>query len=69
MIFDFYVFADDTNLLHSDKDLKGLETVVNEELIKVVDWLDANKLSLNTCLLYTSPSPRDQRGSRMPSSA
>ena len=25
--------------------------------------------SLNTCLLYTSPSPRDQRGSRMPSSA
>ena len=24
---------------------------------------------LNVCLLYTSPSPRDQRGSRMPSSA
>ena len=24
---------------------------------------------LNICLLYTSPSPRDQRGSRMPSSA
>ena len=23
----------------------------------------------NPCLLYTSPSPRDQRGSRMPSSA
>ena len=22
-----------------------------------------------TCLLYTSPSPRDQRGSRMPASA
>ena len=30
-----------------------------------VDWIDA----LETCLLYTSPSPRDQRGSRMPSSA
>ena len=27
--------------------------------------LDANQL----CLLYTSPSPRDQRGPRMPSSA
>ena len=26
-------------------------------------WLE------DTCLLYTSPSPRDQRGSRMPSSA
>ena len=25
--------------------------------------------SLKDCLLYTSPSPRDQRGSRMPSSA
>ena len=24
---------------------------------------------VRTCLLYTSPSPRDQRGSRMPSSA
>ena len=24
---------------------------------------------LEDCLLYTSPSPRDQRGSRMPSSA
>ena len=24
---------------------------------------------MRTCLLYTSPSPRDQRGSRMPSSA
>ena len=24
---------------------------------------------LRACLLYTSPSPRDQRGSRMPSSA
>ena len=27
------------------------------------------KRKLVPCLLYTSPSPRDQRGSRMPSSA
>ena len=26
-------------------------------------------LTVFSCLLYTSPSPRDQRGSRMPSSA
>ena len=26
-------------------------------------------IATGTCLLYTSPSPRDQRGSRMPSSA
>ena len=28
-----------------------------------------NEALYNSCLLYTSPSPRDQRGSRMPSSA
>ena len=27
------------------------------------------KVRFENCLLYTSPSPRDQRGSRMPSSA
>ena len=30
---------------------------------------DDNIESIKLCLLYTSPSPRDQRGSRMPSSA
>ena len=43
----FYLFADDTNLLYADKDLKSLETIVNCELSKVVDWVIANKLSLN----------------------
>ena len=39
------------------------------------DWNKAYKKSARVvgdvigCLLYTSPSPRDQRGSRMPSSA
>ena len=31
--------------------------------------LQVPKNIIYTCLLYTSPSPRDQRGSRMPSSA
>ena len=30
---------------------------------------DALEPLIEDCLLYTSPSPRDQRGSRMPSSA
>ena len=34
-----------------------------------VEELRALKADLQVCLLYTSPSPRDQRGSRMPSSA
>ena len=35
-------------------------------------WLQKRDLTLlpgSTCLLYTSPSPRDKRQSRMPSSA
>ena len=31
----FYLFSDDTNLLYADKDLKILETVVNNELNNV----------------------------------
>ena len=37
-----------------------------------LDWwaeLSADTALSGSCLLYTSPSPRDQRGSRMPSSA
>ena len=32
-------------------------------------WEDPENLRRRTCLLYTSPSPRDKRQSRMPSSA
>ena len=55
------------------------QTRVHVENIKrsfnqYIQTRDLNKLTVNdeliaTCLLYTSPSPRDQRGSRMPSSA
>ena len=31
--------------------------------------ITVNNKTVSICLLYTSPSPRDQRGSRMPSSA
>ena len=44
----FFLFADDTNLLYADKNLKSLEAVVDDELMKVCEWLNANKLSLNT---------------------
>ena len=42
--------------------------------IRAAKNADANSESIAVltamcCLLYTSPSPRDQRGSRMPSSA
>ena len=38
-------------------------------LAKPIKKLSEVNAKLQRCLLYTSPSPRDQRGSRMPSSA
>ena len=35
----------------------------------VLAWCAASSIMLQTCLLYTSPSPRDRQKSRMPSSA
>ena len=43
----FYLFAGDTNLLYSHKNLKTLEKIVNDELANVYNWLTSNKLSLN----------------------
>ena len=52
-------FADDTNLLFASKSTKTIETVVNYELKVLVDWLKANKLSLNEkkteMVLFHSP--------------
>lgn len=41
------LFADDTNIFLSGKSLEEVLNVMNGELKKVVDWLNANKLSLN----------------------
>ena len=58
----------------SEADFKGEEYKNwNYELKGNNDILSITKPELikeiHACLLYTSPSPRDQRGSRMPSSA
>ena len=42
-------------------------TIVTSGTPHTLEQIEAQLLRL--CLLYTSPSPRDQRGSRMPSSA
>ena len=42
--------------------------VINNRVKRFFRWSVAEEL-VPPCLLYTSPSPRDQRGSRMPSSA
>ena len=40
-----------------------------EALVRAPGAVEALLNHVTDCLLYTSPSPRDQRGSRMPSSA
>uniref|UniRef100_A0A3P9JDB1 Reverse transcriptase domain-containing protein n=1 Tax=Oryzias latipes TaxID=8090 RepID=A0A3P9JDB1_ORYLA len=41
------LFADDTSVFYSHKDLDTLNNVVNDELDKISTWFKANKLSLN----------------------
>ena len=41
------LFADDTNLFCTGKDLKALSHKINEEIAKIYAWVNANKLSLN----------------------
>ena len=51
---------------------RGFETVTivyQGELEHRDSTGSGGKIGPGDCLLYTSPSPRDQRGSRMPSSA
>lgn len=37
---NFYLFADDTNILYANNNLKSIESVVNEELREVCEWLN-----------------------------
>ena len=47
------------------KYLKKVYAIAKRDYGLIIDTTSTHR----TCLLYTSPSPRDQRGSRMPSSA
>ena len=41
------MYADDTSIYHSSKDITQLHTALNEELRRLDRWLKGNKLSLN----------------------
>ena len=41
------LFADDSNMFISGKDIDELVNSMNNEMEKVIDWLNVNKLSLN----------------------
>ena len=52
------LFADDTTLLHSHKNLRYLKLTVEDDLNKLMDWFKANKLTLNldktVCILFSN---------------
>ena len=51
------------------EDITGNHQIETQKFHACLNTLLSNAAHYTDCLLYTSPSPRDQRGSRMPSSA
>ena len=43
----FFLFADDTNIYYDSDDLIDIEKTVNQELRKLSQWLNINRLALN----------------------
>ena len=59
-----------TKMLSFFKSKIGKSSIQGEEVIGVeLTNKEIRLAQINSCLLYTSPSPRDQRGSRIPSCA
>ena len=52
-----------------DEELLEAAGILEYEKVQVVDINNGQRFETYTCLLYTSPSPRDRQKSRMPSSA
>ena len=46
-VFKFNLFADDTSLFYSNENNTEATRIINIELVKISQWLAANKLSLN----------------------
>ena len=41
------MYADDTHLTYSDKDVNIIQSCLNEDLLNISKWLIVNKLTLN----------------------
>ena len=57
--------SETAGILNGAVDAAGSTAAYSEQLSTAATHME----SLNACLLYTSPSPRDRTRSRMPSSA
>ena len=59
----------ENKVLPNEQQLKGFDDNPEIGPIKMLNLVKLKKHAEYSCLLYTSPSPRDQEASRMPSSA
>ena len=46
-LLSFHLFADDTNIYCSSKNLNDLELILNQELNAVAEWVKSNRLALS----------------------
>ena len=62
-LLSFFLFADDTTIYHSHKNLEILKETLNSEMVNVCQWLRANRLSLNLSktklILFRSKNEKD----------
>jgi hypothetical protein len=62
-IASMLLFADNTNIFYSHSGLKTLNETLQTEVDKIAEWLNTNKLSINTSktkfiLFYFDPQKR-----------
>ena len=70
-VWSAYLQAREVAQRVEERHVQGVTTLVARDpaLVSALRAGDAPALQAGICLLYTSPSPRDKRQSRMPSSA
>ena len=65
-VLDLIMFADDTNLFHTNSNMQKLLSTMNEELASINQWFTSNKLSLNPkktkYSFFHKPSKKDDIG-------
>jgi hypothetical protein len=58
------IFADDTNIFIKGNSILATMQILNDELVKIVNWLNANKLSLNISKTHYIIFQSQKRGLR-----
>ena len=63
------MFADDTSIFLKGENVNVLERTLNEELMRLSDWLQANKLSVNVskthCMVFSNSAQIANRDNRI----